>query len=136
MDLQITEKHVRLQQRCRQLAEDFATRAAQHDREASDPVENYALLRQAGFYALNVPQGLGGWGMGLLGYALAAEELAQGCPSTALASHCSALRLGPIIDSCGQATACVGTAPSQCGIPHMERHMQDSGGSRRRLATN
>src|SRR5262249_16124550 len=46
MDFQITEEHVRLQQRCRQLAEDFATRAALHDREATDPVENYALLRQ------------------------------------------------------------------------------------------
>ena len=47
MDFQITEEHVRLQQRCRQLAEDFATRAALHDREATDPIENYALLRQA-----------------------------------------------------------------------------------------
>jgi len=61
MDFQITEEHVHLRQRCRQLAEDFATRAALHDWEATDPVENYALLRQAGFYALNVPKDLGGW---------------------------------------------------------------------------
>ena len=64
MDFQITEEHIRLQQRCRQLAEDFAMRAALHDREATDPVENYAILRQAGFYALNVPKDLGGWGLG------------------------------------------------------------------------
>lgn len=99
MDFQITEEHGRLQQRCRQLAEDFATRAAQHDREASDPVENYALLRQAGFYALNVPQELGGWGMGLLGYILAAEELAQGCPSTALAFNMHPCMVGPLMES-------------------------------------
>ena len=99
MDFQISEEHVRLQQRCRQLAEDFATRAALHDREASDPVENYALLRQAGFYAINVPKELGGWGMGLLGYALAAEELAQGCPATALAFNMHPCMVGPLMES-------------------------------------
>ena len=36
MNFQITEEHVRLQQRCRQLAEDFATRAALHDRFIGD----------------------------------------------------------------------------------------------------
>lgn len=99
MDFQITEEHVRLQQRCRQLAEDFATRAAQHDREASDPVENYARLRQEGFYALNVPKELGGWGLGLLDYAIAAEELAQGCPSTALAFNMHLCMVGPLMES-------------------------------------
>src|SRR5499426_3102810 len=99
MDFQITEEHVRLQQRCRQLAEDFATRVFLHDREATDPVENYALLRQAGFYALNVPKDLGGWGVGLLGYALAAEELAQGCPATALAFNMHPCMVGPLMQS-------------------------------------
>src|SRR5262247_3819793 len=99
MDFQITEEHVRLQQRCRQLAEDFATRAALHDREATDPIENYALLRQAGFYAINVPKDLGGWGVGLLGYALAAEELAQGCPATALAFNMHPCMVGPLMES-------------------------------------
>ena len=99
MDFQITAEHLRLQQRCRQLAEDFATRAALHDREATDPIENYALLRQAGFYALNVPTDLGGWGMGLLGYALAAAELAQGCPATALAFNMHLCMVGPLMES-------------------------------------
>jgi hypothetical protein len=48
MDFQITEEDKRLQQRCRQLAEDFATRAAMHDRDATDPIENYTILRQEG----------------------------------------------------------------------------------------
>ena len=74
IDFQITEEHARLQPGCRQLAADFATRAALHDRKAIDPGENYACLRQAGFYALNIPKDLGGEGMSLRGYALAAEE--------------------------------------------------------------
>lgn len=73
MDFQITAEHRELQQRCRRLAEDFATRAAAHDREATNPVENYAALRREGFYALNVPKDMGGSGVGLLGYSLAAE---------------------------------------------------------------
>jgi alkylation response protein AidB-like acyl-CoA dehydrogenase len=99
MDFQITEEHTRLQQRCRRLAEDFATRAALHDREASHPTENYAALRQEGFYALNVPKALGGWGIGLLGYSLAAAELAQGCPSTALAFNMHLSIIGPLLES-------------------------------------
>src|SRR5215472_958751 len=85
MEFHITAEQRRLQERARCLAEDFATRAARHDREASHPVENYEALRDAGFYGLNVPTALGGSGVGLLGYSLAAEELGQGCASTALA---------------------------------------------------
>ena len=99
MEFQITEEQRRLQQRSRHLAEDFATRAARHDREASHPVENYEALRDAGFYGLNVPAALGGGGVGLLGYSLAAEELAQGCASTALAFNMHLSIVGPIMES-------------------------------------
>jgi alkylation response protein AidB-like acyl-CoA dehydrogenase len=99
MEFHITEEQRRLQERARTLARDFATRAAQHDREASHPLENYAALREAGFYGLNVPAELGGDGVGLLGYSLAAEELAQGCPSTALAFNMHFSMVGPIMES-------------------------------------
>jgi alkylation response protein AidB-like acyl-CoA dehydrogenase len=79
---QIGEEHQRLQQRCQQLAADFATRAAAHDRDATHPAENDDRLRQEGFYALNIPQDRRGWGVGLRGHTLAFEALAQGCPST------------------------------------------------------
>ena len=88
-----------LQHRARRLAADFATRAAQHDREASDPVENYAALRDAGFYGLNVPAELGGGGVGVLGWSLAAEELAQGCASTALSFNMHLSVVGPMMES-------------------------------------
>lgn len=99
MDFPITEEHQHLREQGRKLAEDFATRAALHDREASNPTENYAALRQAGFYALNIPRELGGQGIGLLGYSLVAEELAQGCASTALSFNMHLSIVGPLMES-------------------------------------
>src|SRR5256714_2498959 len=99
MEFHITEAQRELQQRARGLAAEFATRAAQHDREASDPLENYAALRAAGFYGLNVPTELGGAGIGLLGWSLAAEELAQGCASTALSFNMHLSVVGPVLES-------------------------------------
>ena len=99
MEFHITEEQRRLQERCRSLAADFASRAAQHDREASHPLENYAALRDAGLYALNIPTELGGAGVGLLGYSLAAEELAQGCASTALSFNMHLSIVGPLMES-------------------------------------
>ena len=99
MEFHITDDHRRLQERCRSLAADFALRAAQHDREASHPLENYEALRDAGLYALNIPTELGGAGVGLLGYSLAAEELAQGCASTALSFNMHLSIIGPLMES-------------------------------------
>jgi alkylation response protein AidB-like acyl-CoA dehydrogenase len=99
MNFAITEEHKRLKERCRLLAADFATRAAAHDRDASHPSENYEALRREGFYALNAPKDLGGWGIGLLGYSLAAEELAQGCAATALAFNMHLSITGPLLNS-------------------------------------
>jgi alkylation response protein AidB-like acyl-CoA dehydrogenase len=98
MDFQLSPEHQRLQAVCQKLARDFATRASAHDREASLPRENYDALRHEGLFGLTMPKELGGMGVGFLGYVLAAEELAQGCPATALTfnMHCAAL--GLIID--------------------------------------
>ena len=99
MEFRITDEDRALQELARRLAEDFAARAAQHDRDATDPVENYAALRDAGFYGLNVPLALGGSGVGLLGWSLAAEELAQGCASTALSFNMHLSVVGPVMES-------------------------------------
>jgi alkylation response protein AidB-like acyl-CoA dehydrogenase len=86
----LTPDELHIQSLCRELAADFATRAAPHDRDASAPIENYEALRQAGLFGLTIPKDLGGWGAGLLSYTLAAEELAQGCAATAMSfnMHC------------------------------------------------
>ena len=67
------------------LAESFAERAEEHDREASFPHENYEEMREAGFLGLTVPRELGGMGAGLYEMCIALERLAGGCASTALA---------------------------------------------------
>jgi alkylation response protein AidB-like acyl-CoA dehydrogenase len=99
VDFAISDEHRRLQRRCLELAADFATRAAEHDRAASHPVENYHRLREAGFLELNVPKQWGGQGVGLLGHTIAYEALAQGCPSTALAFNMHASVVMPILES-------------------------------------
>src|SRR5262245_25834771 len=99
MEFHVTAAQRDLQHRARRLAAEFATRAAQHDRDASDPVENYAALREAGFYGLNVPAEFGGGGVGLLAWSLAAEELAQGCASTALSFNMHLSVVGPMMES-------------------------------------
>lgn len=101
MNFQISQEDEQLQQQSRRLAQTFAARAAEHDRDASHPLENYAALRREGFYGLNVPRQLGGRGVGLLGYSLVAEQLAQGCPSTALSFNMHASIVGPLFESPG-----------------------------------
>jgi alkylation response protein AidB-like acyl-CoA dehydrogenase len=84
MDFALTSDQQRIEEIAQKLAADFAKRAAEHDRDASPPDENYAALREAGFFALVIPKEFGGWGAGLLGWVIAAEQLAQGDASTAL----------------------------------------------------
>ena len=93
MDLALTPDQVRIRDVCRAVAQECATRAAEHDRDGSSPAKDYAALRDAGLYGLVIPEEYGGWGSGYVGYALAAEELAQGSPSTALSfnMHCALL---------------------------------------------
>src|SRR5690348_15220151 len=99
MDFRISEAHQRLQRRCSELAADFAARSAEHDREASHPLENYRRLRDEGFLQLNVPKKWGGSGVGLLGHTIAFEALGQGCPSTALAFNMHASVVMPVLES-------------------------------------
>lgn len=67
-----------------ELARDFASRAAEHDRAGSCPGENFPPLIQAGIPALSVPERLGGQGYDLVETLFVVERLARGCPSTAL----------------------------------------------------
>lgn len=83
MDFALDEEQLRIQKVCQELAADFKQRAAKHDEEASAPEENYVAIKEAGLLGLGIPQEFGGLG-GLLTYVIAAEELAQGCASTAL----------------------------------------------------
>lgn len=99
MDFRLSPEEARLQQRAQALAGEFAARSAEHDRDASHPVENYERLRREGFYALNVPKELGGEGVRLLGHTLVFEALAEGCPATALAFNMHASVVMPLLES-------------------------------------
>jgi alkylation response protein AidB-like acyl-CoA dehydrogenase len=99
VNFELTPEQQRLQQQCRELAADFATRSAAHDRDASHPVENYDRLREAGFLALTIGREWGGAGASLLDHTIAYEALGQGCPSTALAFNMHASVVVPVLES-------------------------------------
>ena len=99
MDFRLSKEQQRLQQKCRELAADFGTRSAEHDREASHPVENYQRLRDEGFLALSVGREWGGGGASFLDHTIAYEALGQGCPSTALAFNMHASVVMPLLKS-------------------------------------
>jgi len=64
--------------------EKFAPRAADYDREARFPFENYADLRQAGLLKICVPKDLGGLGADFATYVMVAAEIGRHCGATAL----------------------------------------------------
>lgn len=76
------------------LAERFAERAADHDRDGSFPHENFADLREAGFLKLTVPRSHGGDELSLTQFVRVQEVLAQGDGSTALALNMHLIRFG------------------------------------------
>jgi alkylation response protein AidB-like acyl-CoA dehydrogenase len=99
VDFDLTPEQQRLQNKCRELAADFATRSAAHDRDASHPIENYDQLREEGFLALTVGKEWGGSGANFLDHTIAYEALGQGCPSTALAFNMHASVVMPLVES-------------------------------------
>src|SRR6201994_4196548 len=79
----------------------IAGRAAQYDREAKFPTENYRDLHRAGLLGIAIPKKHGGLGAGYQTYALAAAEIGRYCGATALTWNmhvCSTLWSGPLAD--------------------------------------
>ncbi|HEY6967363.1 MAG TPA: acyl-CoA dehydrogenase family protein, partial [Burkholderiales bacterium] len=79
----------------------FAKRAAQYDRDASFPHENYADLKAAGLLGLCVPESFGGMGADLPTYALVSATIGKYCGATALTFNmhaCSTLWPGLLAD--------------------------------------
>jgi len=79
-----TESQARLLEVAQRLAARFAATAAEHDRDASFPTENFEAMRDAGYLAASVPAEHGGGGHGLTDVTLAQLALAKGDGSTAL----------------------------------------------------
>ncbi|MCF1462027.1 acyl-CoA dehydrogenase [Agrobacterium vitis] len=68
----------------RELARDFATRAAEYDRSGDFPHDNIAALHKAGLLALLIAKDHGGLGANLETAQKVVSEIAVGDPSTAL----------------------------------------------------
>ncbi|MCH8298586.1 MAG: acyl-CoA/acyl-ACP dehydrogenase [Chloroflexi bacterium] len=102
MDLRPSARQQELMDLAYQLAvERFAPRAADLDRDAAFPAEDYQDLRSSGLLALCVPEEYGGRGADFETYCLVAEQLAQGNAATALTfnMHClTMLMMGPLMD--------------------------------------
>ncbi|MES2940751.1 MAG: acyl-CoA dehydrogenase family protein [Pseudomonadota bacterium] len=81
----LTPREQRFHDLAAELADEFAQRADQHDRENSFPFENFEKLQSSGYLKITVPEELGGMGASLTELTVAQERLAQGCCSTALA---------------------------------------------------
>jgi alkylation response protein AidB-like acyl-CoA dehydrogenase len=78
-----------------------APRAAQHDRDATFPIENFRDMHREGLLGICVPRGDGGLGASFTTYCLAAAELGRYCGATALSWNmhvCSTLWTGALAD--------------------------------------
>ena len=98
----LTKQQATLSARARTLAaEKFAPRAAEYDREASFPTENYRDLAAAGLLGICIPKGEGGIGADLKTYMLTAAEIGRYCGATALTFNMhvsSCLWTGDLLD--------------------------------------
>jgi alkylation response protein AidB-like acyl-CoA dehydrogenase len=82
--------------------EKFAPRAAQIDRDAVFPFENYADMRVAGLLKICVPREQGGLGADFATYVMVAAEIGRHCGATALTWNmhvCSTMWAGFIADA-------------------------------------
>jgi len=80
------------------LADDFATRAADHDHNNTFPFENIERMKETGYTALVIPEEHGGLGANLVDFCLCQERLAQGCGATALAINMHLFGLGSMVE--------------------------------------
>jgi butyryl-CoA dehydrogenase len=98
MDFRLNEEQRLVRDMVRDFAQgELATRAAEIDKTEEFPAENLAKMAELGLLGLPYPEEYGGGGGDYVSYAIAVEEVARACGSTALiyAAHVS-LGCGPI----------------------------------------
>ena len=79
-----SDAHVTMLRKANELGQGFAARAAEHDRNATFPTENYRELADHGFLDLVIPEEFGGMGFSLGEYATIGAEIGKYCGATAL----------------------------------------------------
>jgi butyryl-CoA dehydrogenase len=99
MNFDLSPEQKLIQDTARDLAtREILPRAAEIDRKHEFPRQIFARLGELGLLGVMVPEKFGGAGMGALSYAVALEEIARACASTAVAMsvQCS-LACAPIL---------------------------------------
>ncbi len=97
MTYELTDAHKLIRDAARRIArEKVAPRAAEMDETGEYPHDLFAVFREAGLLGLTIPPEYGGSGAGFLALALAVEEVAKYCNSSALILLLSALSTQPI----------------------------------------
>src|SRR3972149_3976871 len=97
MTYELTDAHKLIRDTARRIArEKVAPRAAELDDSGEHPHDLFAVFREAGLLGLAIPPEYGGSGAGFLALALAVEEVAKYCNSSALILLLSALSTQPI----------------------------------------
>lgn len=92
MDLELNEEQRMVREMVRDLAQkEIGPRAAEVDKSEQFPAENIRKLGELGLLGLPYPERYGGGGGDTVSYAIAVEEVARACGSTALifAAHVS-----------------------------------------------
>ncbi len=100
MDLELNEEQRMVREMVRDFArKEIAPRAAEVDKSEEFPADNIRKMAELGLLGLPYSERYGGGGGDYLSYAIAVEEIAHACGSTALiyAAHVS-LGCGPIYD--------------------------------------
>src|SRR3990170_7691955 len=97
MDYELSDAHKLIRDTARRIArEKVAPRAAELDESGEYPHDVFQVFADAGLLGLTVPEQYGGSGAGFLALALAVEEVAKHCNSSALILLLSALSTQPI----------------------------------------
>lgn len=97
MNFEFNNKQKKVIELCKELSEDFATRAEEHDKNRTAPTENYEKFLEKGLFGIAIPESYGGLGIGFLGYVASIIEIAKGCSSTANSFNMHANATGAIM---------------------------------------
>ena len=97
MDLELNDEQQMIRKMVREFAEkELAPHAAEVDAQGQFPWDAIHKMGELGLLGLNVPEAYGGAGADMVSYALAIEEIARACGSTALTVAAHALCTTPL----------------------------------------